>query len=90
MNHPKWFAAEIESDTVYCQKNAEECAEKGMTRNSKHNRLLSVSCRQNAVPSSSTLTLYSHGGFCWPRGWQGLGGWADALVSFHSTVTADP
>lgn len=31
-----------ESDTVYCWENSEECAEKGMTQNSKHNRFLSA------------------------------------------------
>ncbi len=32
----------IGCDTVYCWENSEECAEKGMTQNSKHNRFLSA------------------------------------------------
>lgn len=36
----------ISSDTVYCWENSEECAEKGMTQNSKHNRFLSAPADQ--------------------------------------------
>lgn len=32
----------IGSDTLYCWENSEECAEKGVTQNSKHNRFLSA------------------------------------------------
>lgn len=53
-------------DTVYCCENSEECAEKGMTQNSKHNRFLSALAAPNADSSSSMLP-YSHGGFSCPR-----------------------
>lgn len=36
----------IGCDTVYCCEKSEECAEKGMTQNSKHNRFLSAPAGQ--------------------------------------------
>lgn len=34
--------AVVSALTVCCCENSEECAEKGMTQNSKHNRFLSA------------------------------------------------
>lgn len=61
------------SDTVYCWKNSEECAEKSMTQNSKHNRFLSAPAAEE--DSSSSTLPYSHGSFsclCVSVRWAGV------------------
>lgn len=83
----------IGSDTVYCYFKSEECAEKGMTQNSKHNRFLSAPANKfwflssHATPfpwwTQSSRSLLS---MCACLGWRG----GVSQSSFHSCVPADP